>query len=359
MKRRKFNIKRFLIAIVTFITLAVIVLIGLFIFNLSSLTDKEEYIRYEVRDGSSTSEIINNLESDGLIRSALVTKIYLKLFNSDIVILAGSYKLSPHMSTQEILEMFKNKKYEKDEEIILTFKEGISIPKIIQLLESQTDIKKSEVLNTLNDTDYINSLINEYWFLTKDILNTNIYYSLEGYLFPNTYNFYKNATVKDIFKKMLDETSRVLTKYKTEIEKSNYSIHEILTLASIVQAEGTDSKTLKKVSSALNNRLNTSGWRLQSCSTAYYGAKLIQGQDKFGDAETRVNSYNTYVIDGLPVGPIANPGEAAIDAALNPAKTDYYFFISDSALNMYFSRTLNEHNNKINELVSKGMWAGS
>ena len=157
---------------------------------------------------------------------------------------------------------------------------------------------------------------------------------------------------------MLNQTDIVLSKYKEEIEKSKYSVHEILTIASIVQSEGTESANFDKIASVLYNRLG-SGMKLECCTTAYYGDKKIMGEDDFGDAFEKKNAYNTYILDKLPVGPISNPGEDAILSTLKPAKTDYYFFLSDSSLKLYFSKTYNEHINKQNELISKGMWSGS
>ena len=106
------------------------------------------------------------------------------------------------------------------------------------------------------------------------------------------------------------------------------------------------------------NRLNLPQ-RLEMCSTAYYGAKRIQGEDDFGDSDSLVNAYNTYEIDGLPVGPISSVTSASIEAAINPAKTNYYYFASDSSLNLYFSKTYDQHENTIQSLKDQGVWSGS
>lgn len=358
MKRKKLSLKKCLIAFFLLILIIFFTVVGLFFYNLTPVSEEQEYIRWEITEGTSTHEIINNLESDGLIRNSLVFKLYIKAFEKDLIIKAGAYNLSPSMSSLEIITEFRNENYEREKEITVTFKEGQSIPKMLRVLKNEMNISEDEVMNALNDDEYIDSLIEQYWFLDNEIKNDKIYYSLEGYLFPNTYNFYANSSIKDVISKMLDETNRVLTEYKEEIEASKYSVHEILTIASIIQNEGTDSSSFKKVSSVLYNRLN-SGQKLECCTTAYYGAKLIQGEDDFGNANEKENAYNTYVIDGIPVGPISNPGASAIEAAISPAKTNYYYFLSDSSLKLYFSKTYNEHINKQNELISKGMWAGS
>lgn len=358
MKKRKLSIKKCLIAFFLLAIIIVGILVGLFFASLKPVSKDKEFIRWTIETGTSTNDIIDNLESDGLIRNALAFKLYIKIYEKDLDIKAGSYTLSPSMSVREIIHEFKTENYAKEEEITVTFNEGINFPKLLRVFKNEFGIENKTVINTLKDKEYLNELIEEYWFLTDDILNSKLYYPLEGYLFPNTYNFYVNSSVKDVFKKLLDETDNVLSKYKSEIESSKYSVHEILTMASIIQNEGTDAKSFKKISSVLYNRLND-GWKLECCTTAYYGAKLIQGEDDFGNADTKKNAYNTYVISGFPVGPISNPGQDAIEAALRPDSTKYYYFLSDSSLKLYFSKTYNEHINKQNELISKGMWSGS
>lgn len=358
MKRKRLSIKKLLVAFFLLVIIGVASAVGVFYYSLTPVSEEQEFIRWEITEGTSTYEIINNLESDGLIRNALIFKLYIKVFEENLLIKAGTYNLSPSMSVQEIITEFKEENYEREKEITVTFKEGLSIPKMLRVLKNEMNITEEEVMNALKDSTYLDSLIEKHWFLTDEIKSNKLYYSLEGYLFPNTYNFYENSSAKDVINKMLQETDRVLSKYRESIEAGKYSVHQILTLASIIQNEGTDSNSFKNVSSVLYNRLNA-GQKLQCCTTAYYGAKLIQGEDDFGNADQKVNAYNTYVVDGIPVGPISNPGEAAIEAAVSPAKTNYYYFLSDSYLRLYFSRTFNEHINKQNELISKGMWAGS
>lgn len=356
MKRRKLSLKKCLIAFFILVLIGVLI-VGSFIFlNLRPASNEEEFITWSVAEGTDVSSIIDNLESDGLIRNSLVFKIYFKLFASDLEIQAGNYELSPSMDVKEVIEALKHPSGE--EEITVTFDEGNNIIKIARTINQNFGYKESEVIKTLDDKDFVKELIEKYWFLTDDILNKKIYHPLEGYLAPNTYNFYKSATIEDIVYKLLDQTEMVLEEYKEAIEKSEYSIHELLTIASIAQMEGTNSKTLAKVTSVVYNRLSLP-MRLEMCSTAYYGAKKIQGEDEMGDADSLVNSYNTYELDGLPVGPIANPSVASIKATINPAKTSYYYFASDSSLNLYFSKTYSEHLQTIANLQAKGVWSGS
>ncbi|MDE5831115.1 MAG: endolytic transglycosylase MltG, partial [Clostridia bacterium] len=139
---------------------------------------------------------------------------------------------------------------------------------------------------------YIDSLINEYWFLTDDIKNTDIYYALEGYLFPDTYSFDdKDVSVKDIFKVMLDQMEKVLNKYKVDIQTSGHSVHDILTLASIIENEAIHDEDRKDVSSVLYNRLNAR-MSLGSDVTTYYAFRIEMGERDLYRSE--INTYNPY-----------------------------------------------------------------
>lgn len=358
MKKRKLSFKKCFIAFLVLILLIVGTGVGFFFYSLTPVEKDKVTGKFTINDGTTTIEIIENLKSEGYIRNSYAFRLYMKIYEPQLVIEAGTYNLSPSMSVSEIITEFKEKKYDKPDSKYVTFAEGLTIPKLIRKLNEEFGITEKEVMNALNDEEYINSLIEKYWFLTDEIKNKDIYYPLEGYLFPETYDFYLNSSVVDIFSKMLDQTDIILSEYKEDIENSKYSVHEILTIASIIQSEGTESENFRNIASVLYNRLND-GMKLECCTTAYYGDKKIQGEDEFGDSYTKVNAYNTYVIDKLPVGPISNPGEAAISAAIKPAKTKYYFFLSDSSLKLYFSKTYNEHINKQNELISKGMWSGS
>lgn len=160
-----------------------------------------------------------------------------------------------------------------ENEISITFKEGINIRNIAKLIKENTSNSEEDVYKILKDEKYLNSIIEKYWFLTNDIKNSKIYYSLEGYLFPDTYRFNnKDVSVEEIFNKMLDQMEKKLNKYKKQIEKSKYSIHELMTLASVVQSEGYNEEDFKNIASVFYNRLKT-GIPLESCVTSYYGVK--------------------------------------------------------------------------------------
>lgn len=358
MVKRKLNIKRVILVFILLILICVTAVAGLFFYELSPVNKNGESTEYVVSSGVVVNDIFTDLEQKGLIKSALFMKIYNKIAGG-IDIKAGAYTISPSMDATDIYKILGGEVLDQSETFTLTFKEGGNVRGLINTLEEETEIKKVDVVTKLSDNAYLDKLIDEYWFLTDDIKNPDLKYSLEGYLFPDTYTFYKDATIEDIFRKMLNTLETKLEPYKSDIENSNYTVHELLTLASIVELESADPDDRKDISGVFTNRLND-GWSLGSCVSTFYAFDINMGErdlsvSEINDCNGKYNTRCTSYI-GLPVGPIGNPGIDSIDAALFPNKTDYYYFVSDKNMNTYFTRTLREHENKVSELQSKGLW---
>jgi UPF0755 protein len=188
----------------------------------------------------------------------------------------------------------------------------------------------------------------KYPFLTEEIFRDNIRYRLEGYLAPNTYQFFHETDAKTVTEKILDQQLVVYNTYKDQIEASGHSIHEIYTLASIVQYESGKPDDMKMIAGVFLNRLKD-GWPLQSSVTVCYAMDEDNGENWLA-CEASANAefdspYNTYKYPGLPPGPIVNPGAEAIEAVLNPTESDYYYFMADvSTGQVYYAKTLDEHN---------------
>lgn len=261
------------------------------------------------------------------------------------------------MNLDEIINTLNEGGYNENE-ISITFKEGINMRGIAKLIKENTSNSEDDVYKKLKDEKYLNSIIEKYWFLTDDIKNSKIYYSLEGYLFPDTYRFNsKDVTVEEIFNKMLDQMEKELNKYKKQIENSKYSVHELMTLASITQSEGYNEDDFKNIASVFYNRLKT-GMALGSCITSYYGVKKDMTDELLQKDIDASNPYNTRGNNpvSFPVGPISMPGAKALDATLDPIETSYYFFVSDKNNKLYFTKTLNEHERMITKLQNEGLW---
>lgn len=336
-----------------------IIIVGCCLFynyQLSPVNDSDEVVEIEIPSGSSSKTIANILKENNLIRDERIFLIYVKIFKVNDM-KAGYYDFSRDMGTKKIISILREGSTKNPNEIQITFKEGINIIEVATLISNNTNNSYDSVMELLKDENYLNELIENYWFISEEIKNNRIYYSVEGYLFPDTYRFTdKDVTVKEIFKKMLDKMSNVLSKYKDKIENQDKTIHEVLTLASIIEKEG-KTKDFADISSVFHNRLNKN-MKLESCATGYYGKKLEFNQ--LGIANSAVinakNDYNTYYISGLPIGPISLPSDDAINASINPKDTDNLFFLSDNQGVTYFFETYGEHQNKRSELEAAGKW---
>lgn len=312
----------------------------------------------EIKPGSSSKVIAKTLKENKLIRSEFVFRFYLKLKKINNL-QAATYELSPNMDVKKIVDKIsKGDNYiDESKQIKITFKEGLSFKQVATLIGDETNNTYDDVLALVKDSSYIDSLIKEYWFITDDIKSSTLYYPLEGYLFPDTYIFEsKDVDVKTIFKKMLDKMGQVLSIYKDKINNSNMTLHEVLTLASVIEKEG-KTKDFTNISSVFHNRLKK-GQKLESCATAYYGLGLEFNELGIATSEviSAKNDYNTYIVKGLPTGPISIPSKSAIEASVNPSETEYLYFLSDNEGVTYFFKTYKEHQNKEKELKKLGKW---
>lgn len=318
-------------------------------------SDKIEFI---VTENETYNSLATRLKTKNLIKSELAYKVYLRLNPPKNYLLAGKYYLSEDMDVATLVKTLGTEAKSTKETVTITFKEGKNMRHIASLISENTDNTYEDVFEVQKDTKYLDSLIEEYWFLTEDIKNKNIYYPLEGYLFPDTYEFLKDDSVQDIFKKMLDQTKLKLEPYKLEIESSNYSIHNLITLASIVELEGASSNDRALVAGVFYNRLN-SGWYLGSDVTTFYAEKMDDWTKGLTYAQLDAcNAYNTRgtCVKGLPVGPICNPGIASLGAVFEPASHNDYYFVADCNGKTYLSKDANEHSRTINNLKASNLW---
>lgn len=293
---------------------------------------------FEVTPGSSGKEIAKQLEKQGLIRHRWALSYLSSLKGSDRAIQSGEYEISPSMTPAEILQklasgnMFIRR---------FTLKEGASMWEIGTLLQQAGIIQ-----NKLTFEKFLTDQS-----LLRELQLTD--HSLEGYLFPDTYSFSKGTSPKAIVSKMYDNFKKKWDpSWDARLKELNMSVHDIVTLASIIEKESGNSEEQPLISSVFHNRLQRR-MRLQSDPTVIAGLPHFNGNLTKEDLLTPT-PYNTYVIDGLPVGPIGNPGTTALEAAVNPAKTDYLFFVANGQGSHVFSATLDEHNKAVN-LYQRGL----
>mgnify|MGYP004613035731 FL=1 len=351
--KKKFKIMLVLVAI---LLIGIATLLGTYCYFKSPVSNDKKEVSIVIENGSTISDIAALLKKEGLIKDENFFKLYVKLKKVSNVY-AAKYYFSPSMNLDEIINTLNEGGYNENE-ISITFKEGINMRGIAKLIKENTSNSEDDVYKKLKDEKYLNSVIEKYWFLTDDIKNSKIYYSLEGYLFPDTYRFNsKDVTVEEIFNKMLDQMEKELNKYKKQIENSKYSVHKLITLASITQSEGYNEDDFKNIASVFYNRLKT-GMALGSCVTSYYGVKKDMTDELLQKDIDASNPYNTRGNNpvSFPVGPISMPGAKALDATLDPIETSYYFFVSDKNNKLYFTKTLNEHERMITKLQNEGLW---
>lgn len=324
---------------------------------LSSPVDKNDKraIEITIKEGSTAREIGTILKKNNLIKNADFFRLYLK-FNSKETLKATTYVLKKSMSLDEIVKALEKGNDYNPDVIKITFKEGKRLTDYAKLIAENTNHTEEEVLNILDDKTYVKTLISKYWFLTEDILNEDIYHPLEGYLFPETYYFLnKDVKVTEIAEKLLDEMEKRLEPYKDKIKDDP---HKYLTLASICELEGTNTENRKVIIGIFNNRLQKN-MPLGSDVTTYYAFNEDMTKDLTQEMFNTYNPYNTrskQMAGLLPIGPICSSSISSLEAATSPTASDYYYFVADKYTNIYYTKTLAEHEAKIKELKDKGDW---
>ena len=349
----------------TIIILVLVIVIGvlgaLFFYNsnLKAVSKDSNEVIVEIKTGSTAADISKVLEENNVIKNAFVFKLYTKL-NKISGMQAGTYKLNKNMDVEQIIKALQNGTDYFPDEFTITFLEGKNMRWIAKTISENTNNSEDDVFKKLEDKEYINTLIDKYWFLTDSILDENIYYPLEGYLFPDTYSFAnKDVSVEQIFETMLDGMESKLEKYKQEIENSGYNVHKLLTVASIVEMEASRVEDRSGVASVIYNRLRKN-MAIGSDVTTYYAIKVdMSERDLYQSELDRYNPYNTRGprMEGkLPIGPISTVGIESIEAALKPDETDYLFFVADKNGKVYFAKTSSEHDENIRKLKEQGLW---
>ncbi len=356
-KVRKFKVGKFLLFLLLLIIILVLIALGIYKYETSAVSSNTDSKIITVDEGGNYISIASKLKEQNLIRSETFYRLYLRFANPG-TLMSGDYELNEAMSVPEIIKVLSDEN-SRDSTVKITFREGLNITQIAKIVEEKTDITAEEFINKLADTSYLQSLQQDYWFLTDEIYNSEIYYPLEGYLYPDTYHFEKSElNIDDIVRKILDNTEAKLEPYKDKLQNGTYTTHQILTLASIVELEAVSDSDRATVAGVLYNRLNDN-WSLGCDATTYYAAKKSMTESLTQSDLTACNGYNTRCtsMTGLPVGPIDNPSISSIEAALNPTESDYYYFVADTDKKVYFTKNATEHDRIIAQLRDEGKWA--
>lgn len=325
--------------------------------NLGPVSDSTALKEVEIKKGMSSNTIAQILKDKNLIKDKDTFVLYLKL-NKINDYNYGIYLLQENMGVKEIVKLLREGSTYNPNEIKITIQEGLNMREIAKIIEKNTNNTYDSVIDKSNDINYIKTLIEKYWFITDDILNNELYYKLEGYLYPDTYILEnKDVSVEYIFNKMINEMSKKLQKY-VDYDYSALSIHQRLTLASMVEKESSVSNDRSKMASVFLNRMNL-GMNLGSDVTARYANKIDDRNKKLSSSQFQYKSkYNTRLNDGsmdgkLPIGPISTVSISSIEAAFNPSDGNYLYFISNiETLETFYYENYNDFLKKKNELAT-------
>lgn len=299
----------------------------------------ENDITFNIPQGSTSADIAEMLEENQIISNKLLFRLALKL-NAPETIYPGDITLQPSMGYSAIIEQLGIMR-ESYETATISFPEGITLLEAAQLIEKQGVCKADEFLFEFNKSQ-------GYDFEKLISGNEDAFYEMEGYFFPDTYDFYLNDTGYNITKTVREHFSQKFTdKMIEKMEKSKLSMNEVMILASMVQWESGSVEDMPKVASVFLNRLHDPDTfpSFQSDATEKYIEKVIKSEaDTKAELEHYTEGYDTYNYKGLPAGPVCNPGLDAINAVLNPEDTDYYYFCNNLKTGeSFFAETLEEH----------------
>ena len=317
--------------------------------------DDHEKIEVDVPSGTGVSGIAKILKDNDLIRNEFVFMITVKS-KGNLYLQASTYQFSRDMSMEDIIEALSSGNNYNPDAISITFKEGERITDYAEDIAASTNHSETEVLNTMNDDAFLSQLMDKYWFLTDSILQDGIYYPLEGYLAPDTYQFEnKDVSISTIVETMLDEMEKELEPYRSDIQDN---VHYYMTMASMLELEGTNTENRRMIAGIFENRL-AANMNLGSDVTTYYALQYPMTSDLTTDQFATVNPYNTRASNmagQMPIGPICNPTLSSLEASIEPTDSTYLYFVADKNGNIYYSNTLAEHEARVQEIKDAGDW---
>jgi len=292
--------------------------------------DQKQAISFTITPGQSLKQVAANLKKNGLITNSSQFNLYVQYKRATTQLRAGEYELSSAQTPAQILDLFLKGKVRLYR---LTIPEGLNMDEIALLVQQTHSCDPIQFLSLCTDIDFIKTLKVDS-------------HSLEGYLYPDTYFFPKNTPCRQILQKLVDTFHKTYTeKWKERTKELGFTVPEIVTLASMIEKETGDALERPLISSVFHNRLKKN-MRLESDPTVIYGDKAFDGRIRTRHLQ-RITPYNTYQIQGLPLGPIANPGGLALKAALYPDTSPYLFFVSKNDTTHQFSTTFSEHNEAV------------
>ncbi len=336
---------------IVFIVIAVILLViigvslGGYIYITSALKpleeESEETVEIEIPIGSSSSSIGQILEEKGVIKNGTIFRYYVT-YKNEKGFQAGTYELSPSMDIDEIIHSLKDGTVIKEPELTFTIPEGTWYEDIISQIAEAVPYEEEEIESQLEDEEYVKDLVERFSILDEEVLEADIRYPLEGYLFPARYDFMEEKPeLTYIIEQMIERMEENVVEFSEQLEASDYSIHELLTLASIVEREAQHEEDRPIIAGVLFNRLEE-GMRLEVDPTVAYAIGEHRYMTSLEDTEID-SPYNTYRYGGLPPGPIASPGVNSIRAVMLPEDSEYLYFYARPNGEVIYNDNYEEH----------------
>ena len=309
--------------------------------------DNDETVSVNIPSGSGASAIVEILDDEGLVKNRTCAKIHARIGGYDSL-QANTYMFSRQMTLPEMMEAINTGDFNYVSKEQFTIIEGATVPQAAEAMAEVLPYTADEITAKLADKTYLGQLINKYWFLTDEILAEGIMYPLEGYLYPETYFVTdEEASIEDITETMLDQTDEILSERRDDIESMDMTVHQFLSLSSVVESESLFKKDRPKIAGVFINRLNAD-MPLQSDITVLYA--LQEKRVAVTNADLQVDSqYNTYKNTGLPIGPVCMASAGTMDDVLNYEKSDYYYFFAKEDGSVVYSETYEEHQKVVEE----------
>lgn len=329
--------------------------------------EEENSVSVTVPKDATIDEIADILYKNGIINNEEFFKLYAKITKSTTGFTQGTFEIATNKDYLALIDYMQSDRNRTDV-VTIQFTEGMTINQYARLLENNNVCNSEDFLSACNSDRF-----DEDYEFIKSIKNADKrYYKLEGYLFPDTYDFYVGENIDDVVRKFLANYRRKIYQTKTRVkgfekkvtieqraEAIGMSMEDVITLASLIQAEAANERDMYYISSILHNRLDTikndgvneygeSGFKLLQLDSTVFYPYASESDVPISVRSTYESKYSTYKYEGLPAGGICNPGMAAIEAAVSPAKTDYYYFCHKAATGeepavAYYASTMSEH----------------
>ncbi len=316
-------------------TVAISCVNDLLVINISEKNDTHSSV--VITDGMTTNDVIDALDEAGLVKNGWFCKLAAMFIGySDDGYIPRTYALNRSMGLENMLNEIKNKSSKTAKTVFLTFPEGYNADQIIEMLEENGVCTRAKLIEAMNTVDFQE----EFEFLSSMSNPESRYIKLEGYLFPDTYEFYLGESAESVIRKFLNNFDKKWTEeFAEDAQELRLTVDQVIKLASVVEKEAVGAD-MPVVGSILHNRLEV-GMRLECDSTSAYISSNKSGLSA-DEVQNLNNLYDTYICDGMPVGAICNPGLDSIMAVLNSPETEYYYFIHDKNNEFHVAKTLAE-----------------